>query len=185
MVNPPGVLPLLRRSAPLTHADHSDLEAHIDRFVDHYNHLRYESLQNLTPADVIANPGWFFVLQQQPTEPRFGMDDDPFGPGESGVIPELKTWNDLNWAHVAPNAAALKALSHVPVNKIMLTPTTPQKGTWRRNSAHMAYITKQLPARVAIHASEMIPSPVSLPNVPPASTLNQRPLTELLPGTAS
>jgi hypothetical protein len=114
---------------------------------------------NLTPAEVIANPGWFFVLQQQPTEPRFGMDDAPFGPGESGVIPELKTWNDLNWAHVAPNAAALKALVHVSVNKKPApAPTTPnQKGTWARNSAHMAYITKQLPARVAIHASEIIP----------------------------
>jgi hypothetical protein len=112
---------------------------------------------NLTPADVLSNPGWYFVMQEQPTEPRFGMDDDPFSPGESGVIPELKTWNDLNWAHVAPSADALKALSHVSVNKIMLTPKTPQKATWRRNSAHMAMITKQLPARVAIHASEMIP----------------------------
>ena len=75
------------------------------------------------------------------------------------MIPELKTWNDLNWAHVAPNAAALKALVHVSVNKKPApAPTTPnQKGTWARNSAHMAYITKQLPARVAIHASEMIP----------------------------
>jgi hypothetical protein len=112
---------------------------------------------NLTPAEVVASPGWFFVLQQQPTEPRFGMDDDPFGPGESGVIPELKTWNDLNWAHVAPTPAALQALSHVSVKKVTLTPTTKQLATWARNSAHMASITKQLPARVAIHASEMIP----------------------------
>ena len=118
----------------------------------------------LTPAEVIASPGWFFVLQQQPTEPRFGMDDDPFGPGESGIIPELKTWDDLNWAHVAPSAAALKALTHVSVKKVTLTPTTPQqKGTWGKNSSHMAFITKQLPTRVAIHASEMIPSPISLP----------------------
>jgi hypothetical protein len=116
---------------------------------------------NLTPADVRGAPGWFFVLQQQPTEPRFGMDDDPFGPGESGIVPELKTWNDLNWAHMAPNAAALKALSHAPVvKKIGLAPTTKQQGTWGRNSAHMAYITKQLPARVAIHASQLLPAPV-------------------------
>src|SRR5262245_13168174 len=112
---------------------------------------------NLTPAQVLTSPGYFFVLQQQPTEPRFGMDDDPFGPGESGVIPELKTWNDLNWAHVAPTPAALKALSHVSIKKVTLTPTTKQPVTWGRNSAHMALITKQLPARVAIHASEMIP----------------------------
>jgi hypothetical protein len=118
----------------------------------------------LKPADVVASPGWFFVLQQQPTEPRFGMDDDPFGQGESGVVPPLTTWNDLNWAHVAPSLAALKALTHVSVKKITLTPTTQQLGTWGRNSAHMAYITKQLPARVAIHASEMIPP------VPPVKT---------------
>src|SRR5262249_6111803 len=99
-------------------------------------------------------------LQQQPTEPRFGMDDDTFGPGESVVVPELKTWNDLNWGHMAPNAAALKALSHVPVvKKLGLKPTTTQQGIWGRNGAHMAYITKQLPVRVPIHASEMLPKP--------------------------
>jgi hypothetical protein len=112
----------------------------------------------LTAAQVAEGLGWYFVLQQQPTEPRFGLDDDPFGPGESGVIPELKTWNDLNWAHVAPNAAALKALAHVPVQALSLTPTTPQKAVWGRNAAHMASITKQRPVRVAIHASDMLPT---------------------------
>ena len=35
-----------------------DLEAHIDRFVEHYNHRRYhESLDNLTPADVYFGQG--------------------------------------------------------------------------------------------------------------------------------
>ena len=35
-----------------------DLKAHIDRFVDHYNHRRYhESLRNLTPADVYFGRG--------------------------------------------------------------------------------------------------------------------------------
>jgi hypothetical protein len=111
----------------------------------------------LTPAEVVAAPGWYFVLQQQPTEPRFGLDDDPFGPGETGVIPTLETWNDLNWAHVAPSAAALQALAHVPVNALTLTPTTPQKAVWGRNAAHMAAITKQRPVRVAIHASDMLP----------------------------
>jgi hypothetical protein len=36
-----------------------DLKAHIDRFVDHYNHRRYhESLQNLTPAGVPRCRSW-------------------------------------------------------------------------------------------------------------------------------
>jgi putative transposase len=43
-----------------------DLEAHIDRFVDHYNHHRYhESLQNLTPADVYFGRGQTILLQRE------------------------------------------------------------------------------------------------------------------------
>jgi len=119
----------------------------------------------LTPAEVVAGSGWFFVLQQQPTEPRFGLDDDPFGPGEDGKIPPLNTWNDLNWAHIGSTPDALKAITHLSVKKVTLKPTDlTEKGTWARNAAHMAYITKQLPTRVAIHASEMLPTPaVALP----------------------
>ena len=102
-------------------------------------------------------PGWFFVLQQQPSEPRFGLDSDPFGPGESGEVPALDTWNSLNWGHVARDAAALGALTHLPVTSMALTPSQPVKGVWGRNAAHMAHITKQLPVRVAIHASEFLP----------------------------
>ena len=29
---------------------------------------------DLTRDEVIAEPGWFFVIQEQPTEPRFGLD---------------------------------------------------------------------------------------------------------------
>jgi putative transposase len=43
-----------------------DLKAHIDRFVDHYNHRRYhESLQNLTPADVYFGRGQTILLQRE------------------------------------------------------------------------------------------------------------------------
>ena len=43
-----------------------DLEAHIDRFVEHYNHRRYhESLQNLTPADVYFGRGQTILLQRE------------------------------------------------------------------------------------------------------------------------
>jgi hypothetical protein len=111
---------------------------------------------DLTREQVLAEPGWFFVLQQQPTEPRFGLDDDPFGPGESGVVPPLTTWDDLNWAHIAGTPEALNRLSHLPVTTTHLTPKQPVKGTWGRNAAHMAYITKQLPVRVAIHAGELL-----------------------------
>jgi transposase InsO family protein len=43
-----------------------DLEAHIGRFVDHYNHRRYhESLQNLTPADVYFGRSQSILLQRE------------------------------------------------------------------------------------------------------------------------
>jgi hypothetical protein len=52
----------------------------------------------------------------------------------------------------------LKELGFVSVSKLNLVPTTQVKGTWGRNSAHMAYITRQLPVRVAIHATELLKS---------------------------
>ena len=43
-----------------------DLEAHIERFVEHYNHCRYhESLKNLTPADVYFGRGQTILLQRE------------------------------------------------------------------------------------------------------------------------
>ena len=46
-----------------------DLNAHIDRFIEHYNHRRYhESLQNLTPADVYFGRGQTILLQREKTK---------------------------------------------------------------------------------------------------------------------
>jgi len=43
-----------------------DLEAQVERFVDHYNHHRYhESLDNLTPADVYFGRGQTILLERQ------------------------------------------------------------------------------------------------------------------------
>lgn len=85
---------------------------------------------NLTIADAIANPGWFFVIQEQPTEPRFGFDvGTDFGARTHVSV-------------VVPPPAS------VPL---------PPGAVWRKNSAHMAYITRQQPVRVAIHATQMIP----------------------------
>ena len=43
-----------------------DLEAHIARFVEHYNHRRYhESLNNLTPAEVYFGRGQIILLERE------------------------------------------------------------------------------------------------------------------------
>jgi hypothetical protein len=104
---------------------------------------------DLEEDDALADPGWFFVIQQQPTEPCFGMDAADF----SKPAPPLTTWNNLSWRHLAQTEAELKALSHASID-IQLPEI--DKAKWGKNSAHQAYITLQRPVRIAIHASEMI-----------------------------
>jgi hypothetical protein len=115
---------------------------------------------DLTADAATAGAGIFFVLQQQPTEPRFGLDAAPFSAqaGKPEELPVLQSWDDLNWGHLAKDETELKALAHVSVNNARLTPTGNDQGRWGRNSAHMAYITKQLPTRIAIHATQMLPT---------------------------
>ena len=104
---------------------------------------------DLKREDAIAEPGWFFVIQQQPTEPRFGLDAADF----DKPLPPLTTWNDLSWRHLVKSEEELKSLTHASIKTVL-----PDLGTgkWGRNSAHQAYITLQRPVRVAIHAREMI-----------------------------
>ena len=49
--------------------------------------------------DPTKDQGWYFVLQEQPTEPLFGLDADD---GRYAARPA--TWNDLNWAHLAADS---------------------------------------------------------------------------------
>lgn len=83
---------------------------------------------DLDPAAATGDPGWYFVIQQQPTEPRFGFD--------VGVD--------------------FKDATHVPLVAPPAGHTLPAGTTWAFNAAHMAQITRQPPVRVAIHASELI-----------------------------
>lgn len=103
----------------------------------------------LTKKEAIADPGWFFVIQEQPTEPRFGMDVADF----EKPLPPLTRWNDLSWRHLANTEEALKALSHASATTVLPVISNVE---WGRNSAHQAYITLQRPVRIAIHARDMI-----------------------------
>jgi len=92
------------------------------------------------------NEGWFFVIQEAPGEPRFGMDIE-IGNG-SGA----NTWDKLSWKHFADN------LKHINTTiKPTLTPTDEiPGGRWGASSAHMAYTLYQKPVMVAVHAKEML-----------------------------
>jgi hypothetical protein len=99
--------------------------------------------------DAAGDLGWFFVIQQQPTEPCFGLDAADF----RKPLPPLTAWNDLSWRHLAETEEKLKALAHASIAAVL-----PEIGTvkWGRSAAHQAYITLQRPVRIAMHAREMI-----------------------------
>ena len=85
----------------------------------------------LSPAAAVGTggaTGYFVVIQEHPTEPRFGLDvGTPLG-----------------------NATHLTIGTQPPAG-------VPLKGcTWGRNSAHMADITRRVPIRIAIHASQLV-----------------------------
>jgi hypothetical protein len=108
---------------------------------------------DLTRAEAVGDPGWFFVLEQQPTEPRFGLDV----PTAFGLNPgDLQAWAELSWGHLAPDRAAFEAMTHLPLGGALADKILGGI-TWGLNAAHMAAATLQPPARIAIHAAALIP----------------------------
>ncbi|MGH9969404.1 MAG: hypothetical protein ACREBG_16610 [Pyrinomonadaceae bacterium] len=98
------------------------------------------------------NPGWFFVLQERPGEPRFGLDNLSGEP-----LPQPTTWNDLAWEHLAgfDNLDIVDVEQNVP--SLVVNDPTDQQFVWGRNAADMAYILYQVPVMVAFHAADMLP----------------------------
>ena len=116
-----------------------------------------------TPTEEAAGepgfPGWFFVIQERPGEPRFGLDlnvDNKPLP----QIDKLSGWNELTWDHLGdPNKIPLINLDIKPIPAVSGNqPDHPDdtKIVWGANAADMAYILFQPPAMVAIHADNML-----------------------------
>jgi hypothetical protein len=113
-----------------------------------------------------GDAGWFFVLQEQPSEPRFGLDA-----GESPAS-TLTKWLDLSWGHLAADAVALQSMTYIDLNAplpdasgVIAEPNEPivawhadsGLGALSSRASDLAYITLQRPARVAIHGSQLLP----------------------------
>lgn len=77
-----------------------------------------------------GTPGYYIVIQEHPTEPRFGLD--------VGTPPGTGT--HVSVAAGPPSGVATGGLQ------------------WGRNAAHMAGILRQQPVRIAIHASKFVAS---------------------------
>jgi hypothetical protein len=88
----------------------------------------------IAPAAAVGgagNAGYYVVIQEHPTEPRFGLD-------------------------AAVSTALLATKSHLSIGT-QAPAGVPLKGRiWGRNSAHMADITRRLPVRITIHASQLV-----------------------------
>jgi hypothetical protein len=104
-----------------------------------------------SPDPAANDPGWFFVIQERPGEPRFGLDDLS---EESPVI--AGTWDELAWEHLS-NFAALGCVDLNAPIRADITVSPDRQFEWGRNAADMAYILYQIPVMVAFHAADMLP----------------------------
>jgi hypothetical protein len=125
---------------------------------------------DLDPAAARGDPGNFFVLQEHPSEPRFGLE-----PAGTAYGAQAASWAKLGWDALAADADALAALTYVDLTKpLPLDPSTPDdKGAvWHANgtppsrAADLAHLTLREPFRLAVHASLLIPDPAA-PAPPP------------------
>jgi hypothetical protein len=102
--------------------------------------------------------GWFFVIQEVPGEPRFGMDINYEATQDSDTDPTndpRDTWNNLAWDLFGGAEPAFVQSNPPPKFKKVGSPELTQH-PWGGSSAQMAYILFQTPVMVAIHATEML-----------------------------
>jgi hypothetical protein len=95
------------------------------------------------PSPAANQPGWFLVFQEQPSELRFGLHDDP-----SATSPP--TAGALAWQHLGDPAK----LVYAPVNGVS---NTGWPDPWGPDAAHVAKACRQVPVRLAIHADDLLP----------------------------
>jgi len=104
------------------------------------------------PQQASDDWGWYFVIQQIPGEPRFGMDIT-FSPDDDPSTPI--TWDDLSWASFGDGTRFISTTTQPAAS--FFTKLTPQlQAQWGRHSADMASILYQKPVMIAVHAKEML-----------------------------
>ena len=95
-------------------------------------------------APLPATGVWWFTLAENPTEPRFGLDD---GPADHAHLRDDMTWSDLTSGQfLRPGSPAL-AVKDTPG----ATPIT-----WGAEAASVAHILYQPPSRAAFRGAWMV-----------------------------
>ena len=91
-----------------------------------------------------------YILTQQPTSPRFGLD--AASPLDAASVTQR---NDLAWSQLGPDARFATAAGPLAGRTLA---DGAAHATWGRNAADMAWLTQQAPVRLVMPGSEMVPS---------------------------
>ncbi|MGI8457660.1 MAG: hypothetical protein ACR2LI_06075 [Propionibacteriaceae bacterium] len=107
----------------------------------------------LTEAEITdADDTWWFTLSENPSEPRFGLDESRQLEPPPGLSPPR---DDLVWTDFGvPPEGFLRADQPSVVHARSLT--TGDESRWGASSAAVAYLLFQLPARAAFKATSML-----------------------------
>jgi hypothetical protein len=153
------------------------------------------------PGTTNAGNPYFFVFQQLPGEPRFGLEP------EAPTTGPVQQWAELSWENFG--SPAFLSPNQTPTNVVSegSTPVTPQvvndssgapinpndtANSWgdsaagtATTSAQIGYITMRLPARVAVLATDMLGplTPPSVTGVAPSSGPTAGGVTVVISGT--
>jgi len=100
------------------------------------------------PKPTANQPGWFFLLSENPGDPRFGLDPDP--------VTTAPTRATLAWSHLSlpPNARYASIAAFPPVSDAHFAPA-------QATAASVAYLTRQRPFRAFLHGSLLVRLPAS------------------------
>ncbi|RQG94174.1 hypothetical protein [Natrarchaeobius chitinivorans] len=97
--------------------------------------------------------GWFFVIEEPPSGPSFGLEVDEDRDEDAEWTWQNLTWNDVtaeSYVSVVDETPSSDDSNDVPEE-------LPESHDWAKNGAHMGSITWIRPFRAAIHADNMIP----------------------------
>lgn len=110
-------------------------------------------------AEAIANPGWYFVIEERAGEPMFGADK--FAGVKSTTIPIGDSWDELEWGHLLTQDEFkfIDIMKSITVNQQQST-TGPNANdiaaSWGANAGDMALALLQRPSRVFLHGYDML-----------------------------
>ena len=97
--------------------------------------------------------GWYFIIQEIPGEPRFGMDVK-FSPDDTEDTPI--TWDDLGWDNLSAGTRFIDTATKPLKSFLDKLKTKAERDQWGHHSADMAFVLYQKPVMIAVHAKEML-----------------------------